>query len=441
MIGLARTSPTNQSPPPILNNCTQICKDFSTDDFDDVQSEITFKLICFYFDGEIKRLLELEEHNRLISMRSSVLNKFYDNMHANHVNVFYDRSDIIKQMYIFHHMCKGLYDYNEKVLKMSYRNFRSRILFPNMIYFLYRLLPKAHKFLNACFNGIFGEMKAKNYGIIQRHVESYYMDEDIIKNNIMMQFIGDGLRKFDPLDIENPNVFYKQVFRNLLYYYFKGEEKAHTSYSSLWDIDVEISNLMPTTTRLAIYRDVMYELQVEKYCTESFALKQINYNFNVFKNVIIPNELQSMYYGSKYDSYMLVNDQYRLLKLYGDDKEKSNTDILFKIKQETPIIYKLLKCVHIVNPKHKPYNDLIIKPELVKTAVLEELIKPFKNFFGEDHLMGILTKIADNFTNSILSGEYINLMSLTSIKINQMSFIEQVKIFIRMCIEESLFDE
>jgi hypothetical protein len=131
--------------------------------------------------------------------------------------------------------------------------------------------------------------------------------------------------------------------------------------------------------------------------------------------------------------FKVTNPEYKLIKVYNDDLINAQT--MEKIKK-LPTIFKLLKCVHIANPKAKPYNDMLIKPELVKSVILDELAYPFKNVFSDGYLQPILTRIADNFVGLVLSGEYINLMTLTSVRIDQISFVEQLKKFVRLCITE-----
>ena len=135
----------------------------------------------------------------------------------------------------------------------------------------------------------------------------------------------------------------------------------------------------------------------------------------------------------KYNSAGITNNEYKLLKIYDDDI--MNEQIIEKIRK-LPTIFKLLKCVHIVNPKGKPHNEMVIKPELLKFAVRDELIHPFRNFFNENYLLPILEKVAENFVNSLLMGDYINLITLAPIKINQISFVEQVRKFVRICLDE-----
>ena len=207
-------------------------------------------------------------------------------------------------------------------------------------------------------------------------------------------------------------------------------------YSSFWSFN-NILNTSNSSTRLSLYKEVLYNLQVDKYYKSSPIYVQLGLNYRVFKNVIINNEFQDVYMAactrSRRSIFRLDNNEFKLIKIY--DNDLINEQTLEKIKK-LPTILKLLKCVHIANPKAKPYNDMLIKPELVKSVILDELTYPFKNVFSDGYLQPVLSRISDNFINLILSGEYINLMTLTSVRIDQISFVEQLKKFVRICLSE-----
>lgn len=415
--------------------------DLASTPFKDVHLNLTSNMIGKHLSKEIDHLLSDGISNIACCMPANI-KRFIDDMASAHFNVINNKNPIVQELFILYQTCKAMDYYNATQWQLSKQEFRARILFPNLLYILYIKLHKARGFFQRCINIIFNDYKKKNYGLLQRFVHSYYIDEDVIKNDILFRYLGNGLKKYNPLKIEDPDAFYKRSFSQVFYYYFRGEEKAHTSYASLWDVDSTISQTtLNPTLRLSLYRDVMYSLQIQKFCEETFIMKQINYNFNVFKNVVIPNELQNLYFSAKTDVSMLTDNQYKLLKLYHDDdisKRKLSNDTIMKIRENLPVIYQLLKCVHIISPKTKPYNEMRIKPDLVRNAVLEELQYPFRNFFGQDHLISILNQVAVNFTNNLLSGEYINVLTLSSIRITQPSFIKQVREFVKLCLEEAL---
>ncbi|MFW6246975.1 MAG: hypothetical protein ACOC22_02235 [bacterium] len=406
------------------------CSNSMSDDFD---SRITFQ--------ELKAHLFTDLN--LISKKSSFceptvdrkkLKTFIERLKSKHYNKIYNCDQTTKEMFLMHQICMAFYKYNDFYLNMTHEEFRSKILYPNLVYMLFRFFPTLRGFLQSIINKVFNEIKFRSRSLIEKYVSSYYMDEHIIKSDVLYTFLGNQLRKLNPLTVKNLNNFYKSVFHNIFYYHFKSEQKIHSRYSDLSEMETIISNDINMPVRLMLYRDVLYNLQVEKFCDRSPTLYQISYNFNIFRNVIIDNEFQNMYLSIEKDTFVLNNNQYKLMNIY--DNDILSEDIIHQIKQ-IPSIYKLLKSVKIINPKTTPYNEMKIRPDNVKSAVLEELHHSFKNVFSDSYLYSILDKIADNFINNILQGEYINLMTLSEVRIDEPTFIPQLKKFVNICIENS----
>lgn len=400
----------------------------------DTSLNITLTLLYSNLHDEIRNLLNGHNEYGVACVRSSTMKNYVDKMFQAHYNTMSTRSKLVQEMFILHQTCKAFYSYNHKYLNLSHQEFRAKILYPNIVYMLVRYFGKAHRFLRSNLDAIYNEYKRQNYGIIQRYADSYYLDHEIIRLDVLYEFLGNALKRFNPLALDNITNFYKSAFRSIFNYYFKKSQDHQTTYSSFWDIDSYAAQVMNTPTRLVIYRDVLYKLQIEKFCRTSPTLSQLNYNFGIFKNVIMNNEFQDLFFSMKTDVFMMTSQHYKLMKIYQQDQSDK---IIHEIKK-LPIIYKLLKCVHIVNPKSRPFNEMMIKPQTVKLAVLEELMTPFKNMFSNSHVYPILEKISGNFARNILSGEYINLLTLSPVRITQLSFITQIRELIKLCLSEIL---
>ena len=401
----------------------------------DTTLDTSYKIIYTSLHNELKHLKGQSKEIPISSLRSRTLKKYVENLKKAHSDLLNGRSEIVKDLFVLHQTTNCLLRYNSEFLGLSYPDYRARVFYPNIIYMLVRILSRAQNFFQKTIKAVYSEICRKSFGIIYSHVNTFYLDHDIIKNDVLHEFLGNGLKKFNPLEINNIDAFYKSSFRYVFDYYFKKEKRVNTVYDSVWEIEQSDENFVSISVRLGLYRDVLYDLQTKKFYEKSPTMTQLSYNFNVFKNVIIDNEFQSVYFGTYRDKFLMSNNEYKLMKFYSDDIEKNG--ILKQIK-ELPTIYKLLKCVHIINPNVRPYNEMLIKPAAVKTAVLEELMIPFKNMFSDDYIYVILDKVADNFTKAILSGEYINLFSLSSVKIDQITFIQQVKKFINICLSYSV---
>lgn len=403
----------------------------------EITLEISYKILYSCLHNELKNFKNVKSCATISCLRSKTLKKYIDKLKDAHYQLISDRSNIVKELFILHQTANCFHRYNNEVLGLSYPDYRSRILYPNIVYMLLRLLPIANNFLQSSVKSVYSEICRKSYGIIYTHINTFYLDQDVIKSDVLYEFLGNGLKKFNPLDIKDVTAFYKSSFRNVFNFYFRKEKRVNTLYDSVWEIEQVLENMVSMPVRLGLYRDVLFDLQTRRFYEKSPTMTQLNYNYKVFKNVIINNEFQDVYFSTHQDRFVLNNSEYKLMKLYNDDIEKNGT--LEKIKK-LPSIYKLLKCVHIINPSSKPYNEMLIKPAMVKSAILEELAYPFRNMFHEDYIYVILEKIAQNFTNQILSGEYINLFSLSTIKIDQITFIQQLKKFVNICLTEGVED-
>ncbi|MFW6219392.1 MAG: hypothetical protein ACOC33_00860 [bacterium] len=339
--------------------------------------------------------------------------------------------DVTKELYLLHETAKSLQDFNDNTLKLSDRDFRAKLLYPNIIYILIRLSPNARSFLQKIIGKVYNEINKKS-SIIKAHINSLYLDENLIKSDVLYSFLGNGLKKLDPLQVNNLFGFYTQVFRNIFHYYFKADQGMKAKMYNICDMqDMMSSSLYSAPMRLSIYRDILYNHQVERMYKKSPTISQIYYNFSIFQNIVISNEFQNMYFSTNTDISVLNNDEYKLIKFYSDDLTRKE---FIESLKKLPLIYQLLRCIHISYPGVKAYNELNIKPDLVQNAVLEELMYPFKNFFHENVIYDILTTISENFTLNILSGEYINPLTLSTTKIEHVSFIIQLKKFIGLCL-------
>lgn len=410
---------------------------------DDVSLSISFPIFIKHMKDEILNTLELYDRKCLACVSSQAMCNFVEELRKAHYNSFSVRSSIVQELFLLYQICNCFYHYNNNYLMMSHIEFRSKVLFPNLVYILVRYFGKCHRFLRGIINAVYNELKRNSIQLIQKHISSYYLDEDIIKTDILYEFLGNSLKKFDPLFVGNITTFYKSLFRSIFGFYFRKAHKYQTVYTSIWDLD-KIMSAGPKTNNveLNMFRNVMYKLQAEKYCESSIISHQLSYNYSIFKNVIINNEFQSVYFSSVHDKYSIRDNKYKLLSFYKHSKDsfdtnKGNIAQIHRELKDLPTIYKLLKCVHIVNKNKQAYNNKSFHNNVIKNAVYEELSQVYYGSFNNEYVHTILKNISDNFTDSILAGEYIDILSLSSVKINNLSFINQIKQFVRICVKHN----
>lgn len=401
------------------------------DNQDSSEFDIAYRLLHRHVYDALNRASKSET----IIIDSKVIDFYWEDLKRHYFLQLNMRSSTVRGLFLLYIITNALYAYNENVLKMSNIQFRSRILFPYLIYILQQYLPDTRKFLQATIRHVYDRIQRKSRSVVNVYVNSFYLDQDVIKHNVLLEFLGNGLKKFNPLAVGKIDSFYRGMFSNIFHFYFMKKQDTGKIYTDFWHVE-NVLLTSGSSTRLNLYRDVLYNLQVDNYYKTSPIYIQLGMNFRIFRNIITDNEFQDVYIAAKNSNrigFKTINSEYKLINIYNADL--INDHIIDKIRK-LPTIFKLLKCVHIANPKAKPYNSMLIKPELVKSVVYDELSYPFKNVFSDGYLQPILSRISDNFVNLVLSGEYINLMTLTSVRIDQISFVEQLKKFVRICVSE-----
>lgn len=392
--------------------------------------DISYKLLCRHgHDHLFKASTNIDNF-----INTKMIYDYLEDLKKHHMLLLNNNSSVVSSLFLLYSTANALDKFNGEYLKLSNIQFRSKILLPNLVYILQQHLPDARKFLQTTIKYVYDNMKRNSSKLVNVYVNSFYLDQDIIKHNILIDFLGNGLRSVDPCLVGNTNSFYRTMFQNIFRFYFMRKQESAV-YTTFWNIENSL-NQLNSSARFNIYRDVLYNIQVDKFYKNSPLFSQLGYNYRIFKNLIIGNELQDVYMSLQnkgQTGFGTTNNEYKLIKIYDDDLIDGK--IIYKIRS-LPTIFKLLKCVHLVNPRSKPYNEMMIKPELVKVVVLDELTFPFKNVFSDGYLQPILNRIAENFVNSILSGEYINLFTLAPVRIDQFSFIEQIRQFVRLCLNE-----
>jgi hypothetical protein len=346
------------------------------------------------------------------------------------------RSQIVKELYLLYHTSRALEKYNKEVAHFTYNKFRSSIYFPNILYLLVRFLPNAKKFLQKTIQQTYQEFKNRSQGLINVHVNSLYLDHDVIKTDVLYDFLGNGIKKFNPLDLGNIKSFYRVCFRSVFQYYFR--RRRNLENQEIIEYNFNEDNLLyqnKISSRISIYKDVLYDIHIKKVQKKHTVLSQLSYNFQIFKNIITNNEFQNIYQNLKTPDSTIKNIEYQMINFFDDDLFLKNPGVVDQLKK-LPLIYKLLRCAHIQGSRSIPYNDFLIKPNDVIFIIKEELSIPFKNFFIDPYVNDILDQIAKNFVKSVLSGEYINLITFSTVKINHISFVDQLRRFVKLCLDQ-----
>lgn len=426
----------------MINECIYLCDDEfdSSPPINEIDlnkiNNLSYNIVYRYLYTDIHNILNKTTNHGDISIKRKTAESLVNQLISAHSITLKDKTKLEMNMFILYEICNSLYRMNDEYFNVSYESYRTKVLFPCVIYILFRHLPSARSYLNYKIKYIYNNILNKNYGTVKKFIDSYFHDEYSIRYDILYSFIGNGLLSCHPTKVEHYDKYYNSIFKNIFYYYFKSKDNRYQSmFYSIADMDsFALNNTQSISQRESIYRDVLYSVQVQKYCDNSPIIAHVNYNYNIFKNIIVNNEIQNMYFSNEVDLFLTDDSQYKLIEIINQTEQLSNEKI--KRISNLSLINKLLKSVHIINSSSKPYNEMVIKPNQVKNAVMLEISLLFKNIFSDSHISPIIEKTAENFVSNLLSGEYINLITLESIKINSLSFISQLREFIKICIED-----
>ncbi len=412
----------------VEENNTEFYK-LSQTDLSAVNEDITYQILMSNFHEDLADIKK--DQNGIVKLKN--IKKYINDLTDCFQLQLCNRSIVVRELYLLHQTAKALEKYNSKMLNYSHIKFRSLVYFPNIVYVLIRFFPNAKKFIQQNIRKVYQEYNNKATGLINTHINSFYIDQDVIKSDILYSFLGNGLKKYDPLHIGNIKNFYKSCMRSIFNFYFK--EKRELENQDLVDFcffDMAI-NKQTSSNRLSLYKDVLYELHIKQTQKKHCVLNQLSYNFQIFRNIIISNEFQNIYQQAKLNEGYAINNEYKLIDFFDDDIFSSQQDLLEELRK-LPLIYKLLRCVHVQSTNTLPYNDFLIKPDVLRMVIIEELSASFKNLFIDQYISDILNQIAKNFIKNVLTGEYINLITFSTVKINHLSFLEQLRKFIRLCL-------
>lgn len=406
--------------------------------------ETSLKLFYKYFNDELNNIIYNHDKYGWVTLKSSSLGSYIQELQSFIPSKnSYEHDDLIT----LHYIARAFVDYNEKYLNLhSSINFNKKIFYPNIVYIMIKYLYHGHKFIYKLLDEVFNYYKTKYTTIVNKFINSYFYDEDLIKINIFYKFLNEQMKNINPDTIGNIQAFYRNVIFNDYSYFFRQKIDVNAIYGTSLENDEHLQYSGLNTTQLGrfnLYKKILYNIKIEKLAKYSPIQSQLSYNFDIFKNIIIPNEFQDVLYNSLVNSKNIYidNKKFKVMNMY-TTRSKLN-DILHQIKEETPAIYKLLKCIHIISNGNNTssYNKNIIKVEEVKNNVYEELYTIFGGSYCDSYIRNILENIAENFAKNILSGEYINLLTLNTFKIHTITFKQQLRKFIKMCIETYITGE
>lgn len=332
-----------------------------------------------------------------------------------------------QQFFLLYITCISFYRYNDRILKLKNHEFIHQIYFPNILAMCSKYFIQARRILFKLIKNIYIEFKDdldSNFSYIL-----YKENENNIKNNILQIFLTNVLPKFNPFDLENLEDFYTILFKRIFFFYLK--TKTINDDILLLNSNTQDDILENQSERFRIYEDAIYLSQIQQICSESTELNTINLEFDKFKKIILPNEIQKLFlYKTPSSKSNKIASRLNLFTICS-----TNSPLLNKIKNKLPNIYKLLRSIHIMTP-----NSLFSEADkmYMREQFYTTLILIFKDKFDINSISHILKNISDNLTDSLTSGEFIDMISLTQVEINGFRFIDQFKDFLKIILTDTL---
>ncbi|MBK7107465.1 MAG: hypothetical protein IPH62_19535, partial [Ignavibacteriae bacterium] len=222
----------------------------------------------------------------------------------------------------------------------------------------------------------------------------------------------------DPiLLIETYNEYYESSIKYIIFLYIQ-------TATGVIDDDTFIPSLteqMLNSNRYKLFEDGIKLSQIYILCNESEVLKRINSNITDIKTKILPNDFQKLY--SIIVEKNVIYDSKLLTLKYNLDMNKE----LDSLKEQTPLIYKLLRSIKIFNNKKKfSYYERA----LIKNIIYESVFIKITPMIGEEYSTIMAESISKNLEYSLTNGEFIDPYTLSILAIDTKIFIPQFKDFL-----------
>lgn len=326
--------------------------------------------------------------------------------------------ELERELYVAHLLALALEKCNREVLHLDYREFRQGVYFPHLLYIVVRLLPTAGRFLHRTIRKVFQECVRK-----YTWISGSSLNAELVHSDAFYDFLGNGLKKINPLSLVNLPAFYQTFFRNVLSYHFLRNRGGQRIVRRMVPSDQQPS------VRFRMYHRILSKMETELFAMESPTLMQVLYNLRIFENIIKNNELQRLFFLAR--EKRIGGDEIRHTLAVHRESMKSSSPLMEKIKS-LDIVYQLLRCCRVSSKKG--CNGHAVTAAMVKTVVFEELVLNFKNLISERFIYEIFEQIAVNFAETVLGGEYINPLTFSTVKINSLSFVSQIRAFLNLCL-------
>jgi len=300
---------------------------------------------------------------------------------------------------------------------------------PNIINVLVNKFDSCKKILSRDIKTIYNQIKSSCENVLDFYLVFYNSEPNIIQNDILNIFFLKIFREHNPLDINNLREYYDSLLRYLFYSYLKSKTDGFIE-SDLSPVITKEEHFINQSVRSRLYNNGIKISEILQLCHQSTTLKNINDKYYSIKYKILSNELQKIY------SIILNKDSLedpKLLLLLANSEKCINLNI---IKNKCPIIYKILRCLHIDN--NKRVSDTFLKQ--VQKNIHDVLYINFNGTISNSILLPLIDNISKKISNSLCFGSYMDILTLEIMDIENVNFLIQLNTFFNIILSEIDFD-
>lgn len=385
---------------------------------------------------ELNKIIELQDaysHGMKYSVKQDVITRFIEQLYLLNCPTILKVNLIEQQFYLLYLSSILFYRFNERYIKLPINEFIDRVYFPNIISICSKNFIQSRRIIFKIIKQLYLEIKKNSSNTIDVYYELYHDNENSIKNDIMQLFLTNILPKFNPMAIDNIEEFYTVLFRRIFFFYLKSKTLA------VKDVEINQSFLSSNNSnsifesqseRFKIYEEAIYLSQIQQICSTSTVINNINTEFDKIKNLILPNEIQKLFlYKILGNKNSLLNQKVNLITMFTLNNTSVNS-----VKTKIPHVYRLLRSIHIMTP-NSSFSEA--NKQYMREQFYGTLCSIFQHKIEINSIIPTLKTISENLVNSLTTGEYIDMISLTQIDITGQKFIDQFKEFLYLVLNNA----
>jgi hypothetical protein len=401
--------------------------DITTKSYTDIDLQLLDGLFINNIGFNIQHLLQLQAQYSSIGSKIVADNSmeiFFNKLFTASCPKVLKYSATIQQLYQLHIFSILLCRYNDQELHFDNDEFIQNVYMPNIMGACAKHLISARRFIQRLVRISYNELYSKCRDIVDIYYDRYRTDSDSFKNEVIYLFLRNILLQFDPLEIKDPDKFYSTIMYRIFFFFLKSKTTGLINNN----IDRSIIQLNIPSERYRIYEEALYLSQIRNMCNKSEAMDQISKKYETMKQIIIPNEIQKLFLMSLNKGHVITpKNKIALMKTF------DQFDNIAHLRSKAPSIYRLLRSIHILSDK----SSLIVSDiDLIHNRVYSTLYAKFDGVLNKDIIKPVLTNITDNLVSSLTIGEYIDMLTLTTVKITGNKFIEQLEIYLNIVLSE-----